>query len=121
MTQSARVVGGSREFAKQARRAGAPALLRLIRDRDEGQRQVPCRLCTSGDVRIDNGAIQPDLRIQVVDAVESADFALVDDVVDAGRSACRSDGLLETEAAKERTLVRQEKADAPFRLRASLM
>jgi hypothetical protein len=47
-------------------------------------------------VRIDNAAIQPDLRIQVVDAVESADFALVDDVVDAGRSACRSDGLLKT-------------------------
>jgi hypothetical protein len=47
-------------------------------------------------VRIDNAAAQPDLRIQVVDAVESADFALVDDVADAGRSACRSDGLLKT-------------------------
>jgi len=45
-------------------------------------------------VRIDNGAAQPDLRIRIVDTVETADFALVDDVGSA--DACRSDGLRKT-------------------------
>ncbi len=47
-------------------------------------------------VRIDNSAAHPDLRIRIVDAVETADFALVDDTVATSANACKSDGLLKT-------------------------
>jgi hypothetical protein len=51
-------------------------------------------------VRIEPRAVhpdlRPDLRIQLVDSVESADFAVVDDVGAARGSACSSTGLIKT-------------------------
>jgi len=47
-------------------------------------------------VRIAPRAAQPDLRIALVDGIESADFALVDDVGTAGQSACASAGPVKT-------------------------
>jgi hypothetical protein len=47
-------------------------------------------------VRIEPRAAHPDLRIRLVDGIESADFAVVDDVGTAGGSACASAGLVKT-------------------------
>ncbi len=47
-------------------------------------------------VRIDNRAAQPDLRIQLVDQPEIADFVLVDDFDATPRSACRTSVPLKT-------------------------
>jgi hypothetical protein len=47
-------------------------------------------------VRIEPRAAHPDLRIQLVDGIESADFAVVDDVGTAGESACASAGPVKT-------------------------
>jgi hypothetical protein len=44
-------------------------------------------------VRIEPRAAHPDLRIRLVDGIESADFAVVDDVGTAGGRACASAGL----------------------------
>src|SRR5262249_28090 len=46
-------------------------------------------------VRIDNRAPRPDLRVAVIDRVETADFAFADDVA-ADWSACRTAGPLRT-------------------------
>lgn len=47
-------------------------------------------------VRIDNSAAHPDLRVGLVDNVESADFALVDDAATLAGNACRTAGVLKT-------------------------
>jgi fructose-specific component phosphotransferase system IIB-like protein len=47
-------------------------------------------------VRIGNGAARTDLRMQVVDRPEIADFVLVDDFSAAPASACRASGSLRT-------------------------
>jgi hypothetical protein len=47
-------------------------------------------------VRIEPRAAHPDLRIQLVDSIESADFAVVDDVGAAPAGACSTSGLIKT-------------------------
>jgi hypothetical protein len=47
-------------------------------------------------VRIEPRAAHPDLRIRLVDGIESADFAVVDDVGATHQSACASAGLVKT-------------------------
>jgi hypothetical protein len=47
-------------------------------------------------VAIDNAAVHPDLRIHLVDQIETADFALVDDVGAATGNACASLGPIRT-------------------------
>jgi len=47
-------------------------------------------------VKIDNAAAQPQLRIGLVDRVETADFALVDDNSGFDRNGCHSAGLIKT-------------------------
>jgi hypothetical protein len=47
-------------------------------------------------VKIDNGANRADVRIRLVDAVETADFTLVDDAIGPGDNACQALGVLKT-------------------------
>jgi hypothetical protein len=47
-------------------------------------------------VRIDNRATRPDLRMQLVDQPEIADFVLVDDYDDGQRDACRTPAPIKT-------------------------
>ena len=47
-------------------------------------------------IRIDAGAIRPDLRIQLVDRAESADFVLVDDFSGNESGACKSSTPIRT-------------------------
>jgi hypothetical protein len=61
-------------------------------------------------VKIDNGAPHPDLRMQLVDAPEIADFVLVDDFDSAEGNACKTSmplktiGLQEDEQAPDLTI-----------------
>jgi hypothetical protein len=48
------------------------------------------------DVRVRIDPVHPDLRIHLVDSVEAADFALVDDVGATTGSTCKAAGLLKT-------------------------
>ncbi len=47
-------------------------------------------------VAINNAAARPDLRVRLVDRVEAADFALIDDTGALPGSACRSAGPIRT-------------------------
>ncbi len=73
-------------------------------------------------VKFDNGAAHPDLRVGLVDRVESADFALVDDVADIDRTACKSAELLKTvkivaDGASDVTIsLTRDLANADFKL-----
>jgi hypothetical protein len=57
-------------------------------------------------IRIDNQTAQPDLRMQLVDRAEHADFVLVDDFSDGEPSTCKS-------ATKIRTVTLDGAADKP--------
>jgi hypothetical protein len=74
-------------------------------------------------VGIADRAAQPDLRIQLVDGVETADFALVDDFGSVDGSACMSAGLVKTvqlvgegSAADVTMSLSHEEADADLKL-----
>jgi hypothetical protein len=47
-------------------------------------------------VAVDNNAAHPDLRVRLVDRVETADFALTDDAGATTGSACRTAGTVKT-------------------------
>jgi len=74
-------------------------------------------------VRIDNSVAHPDLRVQLVDEAEIADYALVDDMGDATGNSCATAGRLRTvkivsgDAASDVVIsVSQNAADPDFTL-----
>lgn len=74
-------------------------------------------------VRIDNSAPRPDLRVQLVDRAELADFTLVDDAGSPGSHACVTAGerrtvkIVSTDKTSDVTInVSREAHDADFAL-----
>ncbi len=58
--------------------------------------QVTASSASDYRIRIDSQALQPDLRIQLVDNANDADLVLVDDVDITDRGVCRADGAFKT-------------------------